>query len=312
MLCAAERVWRRMARAPPVASSTAAYALGVRDVTCKLAALRSPDGWPPVHEQHWRGRTTKVRMSGRIAQTIVARHPLPLPENERFTRHPSPLATPLRREGASSTEGGASEARGKGAQTELPGQGLRSRGRLASGWERAAGSQAGRGAAGRGRVGAVAVGRGTRRGRGGRGVGGTGSEWGGVGTQAELPGQGRGGVAGSPGGRMGAHGGVVGRRAERGRATGSDGAGEAPGQRSRRGLRRRRSLGIRRLGTTPLRRRGPHGAPRRRRTRLPAQRERKERASCRNGEADGKTAFRLVTHQPHAAGVCERRRTEIS
>ena len=123
MLCAAERVWRRMARAPPVASSTAAYALGVRDVTCKLAALRSPDGWPPVHEQHWRGRTTKVRMSGRIAQTIVARHPLPLPENERFTRHPSPLATPLRREGASSTEGGASEARGKGAQTELPGQG---------------------------------------------------------------------------------------------------------------------------------------------------------------------------------------------
>ena len=123
MLCAAERVWRRMARAPPVASSTAAYALGVRDVTCKLAALRSPDGWPPVHEQHWRGRTTKVRMSGRIAQTIVARHPLPLPESERFTRHPSPLATPLRREGASSTEGGASEARGKGAQTELPGQG---------------------------------------------------------------------------------------------------------------------------------------------------------------------------------------------
>lgn len=159
VLCAAERVWRRMARAPPVASSTAAYALGVRDVTCKLAALRSPDGWPPVHEQHWRGRTTKVRMSGRIAQTIVARHPLPLPENERFTRHPSPLATPLRREGASSTEGGASEARGKGAQTELPGQG--------------------RGAAGRGKVGAVAVGRGTRRGRGGRGVGGTGSEWGG-------------------------------------------------------------------------------------------------------------------------------------
>lgn len=141
MLCAAERVWRRMARAPPVASSTAAYALGVRDVTCKLAALRSPDGWPPVHEQHWRGRTTKVRMSGRIAQTIVARHPLPLPENERFTRHPSPLATPLRREGASSTEGGASEARGKGAQTELPGQGLRSRGRLASEWERAAGSR---------------------------------------------------------------------------------------------------------------------------------------------------------------------------
>lgn len=196
VLCAAERVWRRMARAPPVASSTAAYALGVRDVTCKLAALRSPDGWPPVHEQHWRGRTTKVRMSGRIAQTIVARHPLPLPENERFTRHPSPLATPLRREGASSTEGGASEARGKGAQTELPGQGLRSRGRLASGWERAAGSQAGRGAAGRGRVGAVAVGRGTRRGRGGRGVGGTGSEWGGVGTQAELPGQGRGGSRG--------------------------------------------------------------------------------------------------------------------
>lgn len=143
VLCAAERVWRRMARAPPVASSTAAYALGVRDVTCKLAALRSPDGWPPVHEQHWRGRTTKVRMSGRIAQTIVARHPLPLPENERFTRHPSPLATPLRREGASSTEGGASEARGKGAQTELPGQGLRSRGLLAGEWERTAGSWAG-------------------------------------------------------------------------------------------------------------------------------------------------------------------------
>ena len=196
MLCAAERVWRRMARAPPVASSTAAYALGVRDVTCKLAALRSPDGWPPVHEQHWRGRTTKVRMSGRIAQTIVARHPLPLPENERFTRHPSPLATPLRREGASSTEGGASEARGKGAQTELPGQGLWSGGRVASGWVRGAGPLAGGWAAGRGRVGAVAVGRGTRRGRGGRGVGGTGSEWGGVGTQAELPGQGRGGSRG--------------------------------------------------------------------------------------------------------------------
>lgn len=193
VLCAAERVWRRMARAPPVASSTAAYALGVRDVTCKLAALRSPDGWPPVHEQHWRGRTTKVRMSGRIAQTIVARHPLPLPENERFTRHPSPLATPLRREGASSTEGGASEARGKGAQTELPGQGLRSRGRLASGWERAAGSQAGRGAAGRGRVGAVAVGRGTRRGRGGRGVGGTGSEWGGWERKQSCLGKGGGG-----------------------------------------------------------------------------------------------------------------------
>lgn len=196
MLCAAERVWRRMARAPPVASSTAAYALGVRDVTCKLAALRSPDGWPPVHEQHWRGRTTKVRMSGRIAQTIVARHPLPLPENERFTRHPSPLATPLRREGASSTEGGASEARGKGAQTELPGQGLRSRGRLASGWERAAGSQAGRGAAGRGRVGAVAVGRGTRRGRGGRGVGGTGSEWGGWERKQSCLGKGGGGSRG--------------------------------------------------------------------------------------------------------------------
>lgn len=102
------------------------------------------------------------------------------------------------------------------------------------------------------------------------------------------------------------------------RAAGPQGggeAGEAPGQRSRAGLLRRRSLGIRRLGTTPLRRRGPHGAPRRRRTRLPAQREereRKERAGCRNGEADGKAAFRLVTHQPHAAGVCEHRRTEIS
>ena len=149
---------------------------------------------------------------------------------------------------------------------------------------------------------------GTRRPRGGR----DGKRMGGGGNASRAAWARAGGVAGSPGGRMGAHGGVVGRRAERGRATGSDGAGEAPGQRSRRGLRRRRSLGIRRLGTTPLRRRGPHGAPRRRRTRLPAQRERKERASCRNGEADGKTAFRLVTHQPHAAGVCERRRTEIS
>lgn len=236
MLCAAERVWRRMARAPPVASSTAAYALGVRDVTCKLAALRSPDGWPPVHEQHWRGRTTKVRMSGRIAQTIVARHPLPLPENERFTRHPSPLATPLRREGASSTEGGASEARGKGAQTELPGQGLRSRGRLASGWERAAGSQAGRGAAGRGRVGAVAVGRGTRRGRGGQGGGRDGKRMGGVGTQAELPGQGRGGSRGRLAGEWERAAGSRGRRVGRGEPQGGgDEAGEAPGQRSRAG-----------------------------------------------------------------------------
>ncbi len=228
MLCAAERVWRRMARAPPVASSTAAYALGVRDVTCKLAALRSPDGWPPVHEQHWRGRTTKVRMSGRIAQTIVARHPLPLPENERFTRHPSPLATPLRREGASSTEGGASEARGKGAQTELPGQGLRSRGRLASGWERAAGSQAGRGAAGRGRVGAVAVGRGTRRGRGGQGGGRDGKRMGGGGNASRAAWARAGGVAGSPGGRMGARGGVAGPAGGTGRATGG-------GRRGRRG-----------------------------------------------------------------------------
>lgn len=146
---------------PPVASSAAAYALGIRDATCELAASRSPDGWPPVHEQRWRGRTTEVRMSGRIAQAMVARHPPPLPENERFTWHPSPLATPLRREGASSTEGGASEARGKGAQTELPGQGRRGRGVA---WQ-ANGS--------------------ARRGR----AGGTGASHGGGGEAGEAPGQ---------------------------------------------------------------------------------------------------------------------------
>ena len=148
---------------------------------------------------------------------------------------------------------------------------------------------------------------GTRRPRGGR----DGKRMGGWERKQSCLGKG-GGVAGSPGGRMGAHGGVVGRRVGRGEPQGGDEAGEAPGQRSRRGLRRRRSLGIHHLGTTPLRRRGPHGAPRRRRTRLPAQRERKERASCRNGEADGKTAFRLVTHQPHATGVCEHRWEGVS
>ena len=208
---------------PPVASSAAAYALGIRDTTCELAASRSPDGWPPVHEQHWRGRTTKVRMSGRIAQAMVARHPLPLPESERFARHPSPLATLLRRERASSTEGGASEARGKGAQTELSGQGRGGAAGRGVAWRANGSARQGRdgagGAAGRGKVGAVAVGRGTRRGRGGQGGGRDGKRMGGVGTQTELPGQGR-GAAGSPGGRMGARGGVVGRRVGRGEPQG--------------------------------------------------------------------------------------------
>ena len=279
---------------PPVASSAAAYALGIRDATCELAASRSPDGWPPVHEQHWRGRTTKVRMSGRIAQTMVARHPLPLPESERFTRHPSPLATPLRREGASSTEGGASEAREKGRKQSCLGKGG------GGGWTRE-----GRSGSGRARDE-----EGTRRPRGWEGR----EANGGVGTQAELPGQGR-GVAGSAGGRMGARGGVVGRRVGRGEPQGGRRGRRGAGQRSRAGAAQAAVARHPPPRGNASQEKGPHGAPRRRRTRLPAQREereRKERAGCRNGEADGKTAFRLVTHQPHAAGVCEHRRTEIS